>query len=104
MAVLELMDQRAAYPQCHENDSDYSDCTECLSSCYCLLLTHRPIPTNERTMPMAVSAKCQLLMGAGLKQRSLPLLMTLLSTYQSPTTVKRNAIVLTMGTVKLSSG
>ena len=32
-----------------------------------------------------------------------PLLITLPSAYHSPITVKRNAIVLTMGTVKLSS-
>lgn len=34
----------------------------------------------------------------------LPLLMTLPSTNHSPRTVNRKAMVLTMGTVKLSSG
>lgn len=53
---------------------------------HALLWTHKAMPTREMTTPAPV-----------------PLLTTLPSTYHSPRTVNRNARVLTIGTVRLSS-
>lgn len=74
-----------------------------------LLWTHKAIPHSERAMPMHVSGGTRVSRGGGKRKRTaarggdVPRLITLLSTHHSPTTVKRKARVLTMGTVRLSS-
>ncbi len=55
-------------------------------------------------MPVSSVVKFSARHKRGRWETGLPLLMTLPSTYHSPRTVKRKAMVLTMGTVKLSSG
>lgn len=77
-----------------------------------LLCTHNPMPHMDSIIPTSVSEwylvskrtlggsrMCWGLVDIGVSPR----LMTFFSTHHSPITVKRNARVLTMGTVKLSS-
>lgn len=76
---------------------------------FVLLCTHNAIPERDNTMPTKVSAADLAIVAnrrgvfSSLERPHLPRLMTFFSTHQSPMTVKRNAKVLTMGTVKLNS-
>jgi hypothetical protein len=69
-----------------------------------LLWTQSAIPDNERAIPIQVSVEVLVLLFRILSGADdLPLLITFLSTHQSPNTVNRNANELVIGTVKLSS-
>lgn len=74
-----------------------------------LLWTHSPMPVRDKAMPAMVSgilvsiARQVVMLGRERNSGYILRLMTFPSTHQSPRTVKRNASVLTMGTVKLSS-
>src|SRR5690348_15540326 len=67
------------------------------------------MPPTDNSIPSSVSATAVSILGLRLLTRfriekgDIPRLMTLPSTHHSPTTVNKNATVLTIGTVRLSS-
>jgi hypothetical protein len=69
-----------------------------------LLWTQSAMPLMDRIMPIIVSTEeCKSTTHYDWDLDDLRRLMTFFSTHHSPTTVKRKASVLTIGTVKLNS-